>query len=224
MRRTGNRATCGGSWWTPTTAAASCCAGAGWRSLYAEPSEVPHLPRSSAPSKLGGSARDQINHTRFLSDPDLLNLPRVRTIFLVRAPGPALSSMVEVLGHHYGTTLDQALSHYRTRLSDLERLAAGLTDPTAAFFLTYEALLDRTPIALAALSRFLGLHPPLSPRHRTHRFTGSAGDPSPNIRAGQVLRTPPRRPVLPAAVSVELAALYAQTCARLRARCDIAVT
>jgi hypothetical protein len=123
-------------------------------------------------------AVDQINHTRFLSDPALLDPPHTRALFLVRQPGPSVSSMVEVLGHHYGTTLAQAVSHYRTRLSDLERLAAGLTDPGRAFFLTYEALVNRTDAVLAALSSFLGLRPYLSARYDTYRFTGRSGDPS----------------------------------------------
>lgn len=164
-------------------------------------------------------AVDQINHTRLLADPALLSLPRTRAIFLVREPGPSVASMVQVLGHHYGTSLEEAVSYYGTRLSDLEHLAAGLTDPSKALFLTYDALVDRTDVTLAALSRFLGLVPDLTARYQTFAFTGRAGDPSPTIHAGQVVRPPERAPVLPPAVLDQLSAIYARTCTRLRAAC-----
>ena len=168
-------------------------------------------------------AVDQINHTRFLADPALLNLPDTRAIFLIRQPGPSLSSMVEVLGHHYGTTLEQAVFHYRTRLSDLERLAGGMTSPAHAFFLTYEALVDRTDEALAGLSRFLPLSPGLTSRYDTFRFTGSAGDPSPTIHTGQIVRPLVRGPVLPAPLAADLYNIYTETRTRLRALCGAAV-
>jgi hypothetical protein len=168
-------------------------------------------------------AVDQINHTRFLANPALLSTPRTRTIFLVRDPVPTIASMVEVLGHHYGMTLEQAVSQYRTRLSDLAQLGAGLTDPARAFFLTYDALVEQTGPTLSQLSRFLQLSPGLTPGYRTFPFTGSAGDPSPTIRAGQVVRPPGRASVLSPTLANELTALYARTCQQLRVICSASV-
>ena len=168
-------------------------------------------------------AVDQINHTRLLSDPALLNVPQSRAVFLVRDPEPAIASMVEVLGDRYGMTLDEAVSYYRTRLSDLTQLAGGLTDPAHAVFITYNALIDRTEATLQALSRFLRLSPELTADYRTFRFTGRAGDPSPTIQTGKIVRPPARSSVLSPTLAAELWAHYTNTCEELRALCGTAV-
>lgn len=163
---------------------------------------------------------DQVNHTRFLTNQEVLNDPRVRKIFLVRAPEPSLASMVDVLGHYYGTTLEEAASYYAERLAALADHAEQLRDPETALFLTYDDLVGRTQDTLGALADFLGLAEPLSERYRRFDFTGRRGDPAEHIHAGRVLRAkPPRRVPLPAGLLAEARQRYDDCVATLAARC-----
>jgi hypothetical protein len=134
----------------------------------------------------GRYVADQINHDRFLPREQLLTHPRVRPIFLIRKPEPALASMVAVLGQHYGLTLQQALAYYEDRLSGLARYARVLGADKPALVLTYEELVQDTAASLARARRFLDLQSPLSDSYVQQRFTGSAGDPSVFIRSGRV--------------------------------------
>jgi hypothetical protein len=124
--------------------------------------------------------------------------------------------MISVLGHHYGTTSEDALQHYLGRLQDLGDYAealGGLGKPglpaeieekthqpleaegprPSGRWLTYDALVSRTDVALEALGSFLDLHG-LAPTYRVRSFTGRRGDPSPSIRAGRILSGDVRPP------------------------------
>ena len=133
---------------------------------------------------------DQINHDRFLTSEALLNHPHVRPIFLIREPQASIASMVRVLGRHYGTTVEQATEYYADRLKTLTRYAGQIADPSQAFFLTYGDLVLNTEATLRELQSFLGLSTPLTEEYQVFDFTGSRGDPSPQIRSGRIQRQP----------------------------------
>ncbi len=157
---------------------------------------------------------DQVNHNRFLTDAQLLNDPRVRSIFLIREPAAALASMVEVLGPFYKMTAEDALTYYADRLAGLSHLGASLKHPGAGAFLTYDDLVHRTEPTLRSLKRFLGLDAPLSEQYRSFDFTGHRGDPSDRIRAGRILRNLPRRAVRVHRDLLERAESAYETCLR----------
>jgi hypothetical protein len=131
---------------------------------------------------------DQINHDRFVPRADFLNRHRIRTVFLIREPVGALSSMVRVLGKHYGMTLEEAVEYYGGRLERLVDYAQALDDPERGALVTFNALVERVEPTLAQLQRFLGLQTGFSPNYQVFDFTGKRGDPGLNIRQGAVLR------------------------------------
>ncbi|UCF20545.1 MAG: sulfotransferase domain-containing protein [Gemmatimonadota bacterium] len=136
---------------------------------------------------------DQINHTRFLPAEELLNHPRVSKIFLIREPRDSIASMADVLGRHYGTTVDEAVAYYLERLQALARYSELLENRDTAIALTYEGLLAHPEANLLRLSDFLGLEPRLSQRYRRFAFTGSRGDPSETIQEGRIVTDRPQR-------------------------------
>ncbi len=142
-----------------------------------------------------GRVVDQINHNRFLAAEDLLNHPRVYKIFLVREPRSALASMVEVLGRHYGMTLEEATDYYLQRLPALARYAQHVLNRESSFFLTYDDLVGHAGPVLGRLQTFLHLRTPLPESYRTFDFTGRQGDPSERIRSGRILTDLPPRPL-----------------------------
>lgn len=131
---------------------------------------------------------DQINHNKFIGNADFLNNPSIRKIFLIREPVASISSMVNVLGKYYGTTLDQAVNYYVDRLSGICEYANALTDKKYAIFITYHDLIYNTQSTLLNLQDFLGLATELSENYEKFDFTGKRGDPGPNIHLGRVKR------------------------------------
>ena len=123
---------------------------------------------------------DKVLHTRLLPDPKLLK--HAITIFLLREPRGALTSMYRLNGQ-----TERALSHYIDRIEWMLRGARAL-DPSTWFFLTYEDLTTDSEAALHNLTTFLALTKALTPVYRTTRATGAAGlgDPGPNIALGTI--------------------------------------
>jgi hypothetical protein len=100
---------------------------------------------------------DQINHNQFIPQADFLNNPQLWTIFLVREPAGAISSMVRVLGQYHGTTFDDALNHYVGRLQRLAKYAQTVESSGRAALVVYDDLVDHTEETLAGLQVFLDL-------------------------------------------------------------------
>ncbi len=164
---------------------------------------------------------DQINHTRFLVSEEILNHPRLRKIFLIREPEDSIASMVEVLGHFYGMTLDEAVAYYTERLYALARYAQRVENPTSAFFLTYENLVTNATPTLRSLQTFLGLETDLSEHDRRFAFTGKRGDLSASIESARILKNKPRRRIqLAPEVLAHTRAVYDDCRAVLAAHCE----
>lgn len=160
---------------------------------------------------------DQINHDRFVPRPDFLNQHRIRTIFLIREPAGALSSMVRVLGKHYGMTLEEAAAYYVARLKRLGDCAQALNNPERGALVTFDALVDRAEPTLEQLQSFLGLETGFSPNYEVFDFTGKRGDPGPNIRQG-VVQTPVAMELvqIPADQLAHAREVYEETLGRVR--------
>ncbi len=163
---------------------------------------------------------DQINHDRFLASLDLLDQTQLYKVFLIREPRGALASMAEVLGRHYGMTVDQAVGYYLDRLGTLERYARRVRDKGSSFFLTYDDLVARPRPVLRRLASFLQLRTPLPESYRTFEFTGRQGDPSPRISSGRIRGDLPPRPLELDPGTLERATRAYATCAgALSAHC-----
>jgi hypothetical protein len=160
---------------------------------------------------------DQINHNQFIPQAGFLNNPQLWTIFLVREPAGAISSMVRMLGQYHGTTVDDALNHYVDRLRRLAQYAQTVKNSGQAALVVYDDLVDHTEETLARLQVFLDLEAPLSPHYRLFEFTGKRGDPGPNIRQGKVQRPVASTAIdIPAGQLAQAEAVYEETMQALK--------
>jgi hypothetical protein len=135
---------------------------------------------------------DKILHGQYTVSDSILNHPAVLPIFLVRRPGPSLTSIVEMGRRRpdVGWYSDKAAvtGYYESRLEELARLAARV-DRTF-LFLRAEDIIDETARALQSLRSFLGLEQPLEESYSLFEHTGEPGwgDESTNIREGRIVR------------------------------------
>jgi hypothetical protein len=129
---------------------------------------------------------DQINH-QYVTDEVLLSEQVYKCLILIREPEATLKSMVNL-----GLWDEkQALELYVNRLEALGRYGLLLKDRAA--LVEYDELIDHTEHTLAALTSFLSVDSPLTSNYATHRMTARVvgyGDPSDNIKTGQIVRTP----------------------------------
>jgi len=133
---------------------------------------------------------DQVNHNRFTPNSWLLGDPRVRVLFMLRKPEASLVSLLELSRIHYEGSWSAlgAVNYYVERLGFLTKLAASLPSAKCAALVTYETLTDSPQQTLEALRIYLELQHGFSQTYSTQPFTGSRGDPGPNIRVGRILR------------------------------------
>jgi hypothetical protein len=136
-------------------------------------------------------ALDKVLHNYAYIAPSVLSRSNVKILFLVRNAEDTLRSIVNLfLGEHRSGPIsnpEQALDYYAARLQRIEEYSAQLG--RNAKFLQAEKLLDDTDTVLDSLSQWLELDEKLSANYRTFKFTGvdHYGDPSPNIKAGQIV-------------------------------------
>jgi len=150
---------------------------------------------------------DQLNHDRFVPDPQFLLHHRVWPVLLVRRPGPAIGSMARTF-EGMGSTVEDHARYYTARVGTLTRYAELLRGAgRAPRLITYEALTADPVATLEPLRLALGLPGPFSARYATRRFTGVRGDPSEVIKAGHVRPDQGRaEPVAPALLEAAEAA------------------
>lgn len=135
---------------------------------------------------------DQINHAYFSKE--LLHSPRLyKCIILIREPCATLKSMMSLSIWEE----QQAVEIYTRRLEGLAEYGKLLG--SRAIVVQYDHLVDQTDHTLASLTKFLHLGTPLTSDYATHRMTNRIsgfGDPSGNIKAGQIIKTTPHAAVL----------------------------
>jgi hypothetical protein len=131
-------------------------------------------------------AVDQINHDHLIPVPALLASPRVRCVFLIREPGPAIGSILELTRRFYEPwDAAGAAAYYASRLRCLVQLAEAIGQDRFVA-LTYDDLVIRTRTAFCRLESFLGLDVPLRESYMLQSFTGTRGDPTEKIRTGRI--------------------------------------
>jgi hypothetical protein len=130
---------------------------------------------------------DQINHSRFTPNLDLLRHPRVKLLFLLRPPEPSLASLLDLARtYHQAWSAAQAVDYYSARLDDLASYGSRFSDRERAAFVGYEQLTQRPREVLGRLREFLRTRGEFSESYDLHEFTGKRGDPSDNIRSGTI--------------------------------------
>jgi hypothetical protein len=135
---------------------------------------------------------DKILHNEYTVSDSVLNHPAVLPIFLVRRPGPSLTSIVE-MGRRLpdvGWYSDRAAvtNYYESRLEELTRLAGSVD--RSFLFIRAEDVVDDTARAFQLLCSFLGLEQPLEESYSLFEHTGEPGwgDDSTVIREGVIVR------------------------------------
>jgi Sulfotransferase family len=166
---------------------------------------------------------DKILDNELLQLEELLRLPRVSSIFLLRDPERSLLSMY---AHRIRLKIisdwPDALSYYEGRLERLARDARFIDDRRRSMLVLYEELIDRPRPCLDALGAFLDLRAPLPLTYDVHSFTGvdGLGDFSEHIKAGTIEKTPPPTEVrVPEDILSRGKAAYDDCVAELSALC-----
>jgi hypothetical protein len=130
---------------------------------------------------------DQLNHDKFIPDPELLRCERIRGIFLLRDAEETIQSLLNLTKPYSDDwPVERAVDYYVRRTNSLTAYADILGERAIA--LTYADLVDRTPAALRRIESFLDLKSELRPEYSMQPFTGKRGDPSDGIRLGRIER------------------------------------
>ena len=130
---------------------------------------------------------DQVNHTHFLPNEELLLDPHVLPVILFREPRAAIGSMMQTFNRFREFRLEEGIGHYRERVTTLTRYANMLFNARDTLALTYDQLVEQSEQSFANLQAYLRLEEPLSGNYASYDFTGRRGDPSDRIRAGKIL-------------------------------------
>jgi hypothetical protein len=130
---------------------------------------------------------DKVLHNNKFLDHAFLSSAHVSSIFLLREPARSIASILDLKPHW---TEDTALDYYVGRLNMLSTYAELINSPSKTFFVTYEQLLNATPLALQGIQQFLGVKHSFSEHYKVLKVTGmpGIGDHKGNIKAGQIVR------------------------------------
>ena len=131
---------------------------------------------------------DQINHARMTPSMEVLDHPHLTRLFLIRQPVTTMASLVNTFEPIYGNwDVERAARYYIDRVSNLMELATNVANPKHSFLIRYEELIDKSLDSLGHLQKFLSLPIALTPEYQLQEYTGKRGDPSPRIKAGEIL-------------------------------------
>jgi len=136
----------------------------------------------------GALVIDKALHNKLTPNPEPLDHPDVRFVFLIRDGERAVRSMV----HEFDVEEQTAADYYTQRIEHLVSLARFLSSrKLPILFLTFEELTSQRDSTLDRLRRFLGLEHPLSASFRAAPGAArpGAGDPSGRLGAGEILQT-----------------------------------
>ena len=140
----------------------------------------------------GNQLFDKILHNYPIC-PRVMNHPGLTMMFALRRPEATLKSIIanrlrldrnpEVAAQPLNV-----LNLYLTRLEGIQACAAQAKE--GAFYFDSDRLVEDTESFLAALTKRLGLDPPLSPKYQTFAYTGRivVGDSSAYIGKGEICR------------------------------------
>ncbi|MBX2817438.1 MAG: sulfotransferase [Saprospiraceae bacterium] len=132
---------------------------------------------------------DQINHNEKTPDLSLFS-SWGKILFLVRAPAETFESIRRMTKQHYQEWPHEKIErYYRERMQFLLTLKQGCSE-IQGLTIPSEELVQDSDKCLTKIGEFLGLQAPLHKKYRNHAFTGKHGDPSDNIRSGEIKRTP----------------------------------
>lgn len=130
---------------------------------------------------------DKILHDQKIVNQDLLNLPNISVIFLLREPERTLASLLDLKPQW---NQQEAYQYYTERLQKLVEYAKQINDKNRTLFVTHEQVLNQTELTLSKLQEFLQTEQPFSEEYEIKSTTGkkNIGDYKGNIKAGKIVR------------------------------------
>lgn len=132
---------------------------------------------------------DKILHKSHKINIELALKKQVKFIFLIRPPKETILSNAKMFTETpTEETFKGAAEHYVSQLKYMSSIAEKIG--SNAVFIRGEELINNTEIVLTNLTNWLQLKTPLSDKYQTFDKTGTKnyGDPSNNIKAGQILK------------------------------------
>ena len=127
---------------------------------------------------------DKVLFNNLLPDPQIVDAPDIRWIFMLRDPVRTMRSMVDMFGNE-----GRQVQYYLERVEWLRSAAVRLGSEKRSFFTTYDRLIRDAPEELSALSKFLDLSPPLRQEYELQPRAGmeGVGDSSERIKSGKII-------------------------------------
>lgn len=135
---------------------------------------------------------DKVLHTRLMPDQRLLN--HAKTVFIVRRPGEALSSMLKLTYQETSDNPEGAYQYYVKRLRWIAEASETL-EPDVWTYTTYRELIRQPAAAFLKMEQLLSLKNPLSGDYNTTWATGKKGigDSGSKIGKGEILKNKKRK-------------------------------
>lgn len=130
---------------------------------------------------------DKILHTKLLKKQNLLN--EAKSIFIIRNPGEAMSSMLNLSDNKASNNPENALIYYTERLRWITNSVDSL-NPSEWTFTTYKELTQNPFEAFYKIEKLLDLEKSLSCNYDKIWSTGKPimGDPGSKIHKGQIIK------------------------------------
>ncbi|MGD2183363.1 sulfotransferase family protein [Lusitaniella coriacea] len=130
---------------------------------------------------------DKILHNNKIINEQLIEIPQIDIIFLIREPEETVLSLIKLKPHW---NRQQAMDYYVKRLEKLEKNAQQIDNKKRCFVMTYEQLIWHTEPTFVSMKEFLKVQHPFSEEYEISEITGQKhiGDQSENIKTGRIIR------------------------------------
>jgi hypothetical protein len=156
--------------------------------VYYQAQEFSKIPEDLANLSMNHTyVLDKVLHNeKFLRD-DFLTSKQIQIIFLLREPTRTMPSLLDLKPHW---NQDDALAYYVERLLALQHYAQLINDRQRTLLITYNQILEDTPIVLAYFHKFLQTKVGFSEEYQILNTTGKRyiGDYKGQIKAGRIVR------------------------------------
>jgi hypothetical protein len=165
---------------------------------------------------------------------ELLQSENIYFLFLLRDPKANFRSMQKLKdlrpwdeGLERWNSLEACFEYLRRRLKFMVDQASRVNDPERCMLVEYDALLNQSSHTLAEIRQFLDLDSPISAEYSVSTTSGQFryGDPSANLKTGQITPRPPVPDQEPVSPTISKARqFYAEQINKLKAYCNTVVT
>lgn len=162
---------------------------------------------------------NQVNHLSVTPSEILLKTNNVKIIFLIRKPKETLSSLaVLAKKKNSGMSHTELAQIYKNRLKEIQVLAKQIPN-TNWIYVTYIDLVEHSKEILKKTTQFLNLKQSLSSQYAIQKYTQVWGDPSKNIKAGEIIKTQSPQIIFSETILQSCEKIYLETVKVLQNNC-----